>query len=141
MVAVLAGRQLVAVGYRRIDTCSLLLAVLLLVLLAFQPGAGHGNTSACPQGNGGVLHCELSAVAAILLAADHNTGREKDEMKMGINLERKRWIAIMEYFLHQWQQHGQALAVFGTRSFDRYRQQLVPVQVIYNGLCHTAVMK
>ena len=60
---------------------------------------------------------------------------------MGINLEPKYWIAKMEDFLHHWQQQGQVVAVFRTRSFNRYRKQPGPVQVIYNGLHHTTVMK
>lgn len=66
---------------------------------------------------------------------------KKDEMEMGIDLEPQRWIATMEEFLEQWQQQGQAVAVFRTRSLDSYREQLGPVQVIYSGLRRTAVVK
>jgi 4-amino-4-deoxy-L-arabinose transferase-like glycosyltransferase len=66
---------------------------------------------------------------------------KKDEMEMGIDLEPERWIATTEDFLEQWHSHEQAVAVFRTKNIDRYREQLGPVRVIYNGLRRTAVVK
>ena len=66
---------------------------------------------------------------------------KKDEMKMGINLEPERWIATMDDFLEQWQQHDQAVAVIRTKNLDGYREQLGPVRTIYSGLRRTAFVK
>ena len=66
---------------------------------------------------------------------------KKDEMKMGINLEPERWLATTAEFLNQWHSHEQAVAVFRTKSFELYREQLGPVRVIYSGLRRTAVAK
>ena len=66
---------------------------------------------------------------------------KKDEMKMGINLEPERWVATTKEFLDKWNDHEQAVAVFRTRDFHRYQQQLGPAAVIYSGLRRTAVAK
>jgi hypothetical protein len=66
---------------------------------------------------------------------------KKDEMQMGIELEPERWIATTQEFLDQWHSHEQAVAVFRTKNFDRYQQQLGSTRVIYNGLRRTAVVK
>jgi hypothetical protein len=66
---------------------------------------------------------------------------KKDEMKMGINLEPERWVATTKEFLDLWNSHEQAVAVFRTRDFDRYREQLGSAQIIYSGLRRTAVVK
>jgi len=66
---------------------------------------------------------------------------KKDEMQMGIDLEPERWIATTQEFLDQWHSHEQAVAVFRTKNFDRYQQQLGSTRVIYNGLRRTAVVK
>jgi len=66
---------------------------------------------------------------------------KKDEMEMGIDLEPERWIATTQEFLDQWHSHEQAVAVFRTKNFDRYQQQLGSVRLIYSGLRRTAVVK
>jgi hypothetical protein len=60
---------------------------------------------------------------------------------MGIDLEPERWIATTEKFLDQWHNQEQAVAVFRTKNFARYQQQLGSARVIYNGLRRTAVVK
>ena len=214
VVAVLAGRQLAVVGYRRIDAWSLLvLAAALLVcvwqadrfasdvtpvamFMAYRPWfiaasltlviAAVAGFRARPTTPGHIATIGLLVLLAFQLLmwgfqslSGSRSSRElamaiqahvpegtvvysvanypqslpfylqqtiilvdkKDEMKMGINLEPERWIATTEDFLHQWQQHEQAVAVFRTKSLDSYLEQLGPVQVIYNGLRRTAVVK
>jgi len=214
VVAVLAGRQLAAVGYRRIDAWSLLLLAVILLVCAWQAARFASDTTpasmfmayrpwfiaasfmlaiaavagfrARPTKPGHIATVGLLVLLAFQLLAwgfqslsGSRSSRElataiqahvpegtvvyavatypqslpfylqqtitlvskKDEMKMGINLEPERWIATTEDFLHLWQQHDRAVAVFRTKIFDRYRDQLGRVQVIYHGLRRTAVVK
>lgn len=214
VVAVLAGRQMAASGYRKIDAWSLLLlAVVLLVCawqatrfasgvtpaamyIAYRPwfiaaslllaGAALAGFRARPTRPAHVATIGVLVLLAFQLLtwgfqslSGSRSSRElamaiqaqvpdgtavyavatypqslpfylqhtitlvskKDEMKMGINLEPERWLATTEDFLDQWHSHEQAVAVFRTKNFDRYREQLGPARVIYSGLRRTAVAK
>lgn len=214
VVGVLAGRQLAAVGYRRIDAWSLLvLAVVLLVcawqatrfasdvtpaamFAAYRPwfiaaslllaGAALAGFRARPTKPGHITTIGILVLLAFQLLtwgfqslSGSRSSRElamsiqaevpdgtavyavatypqslpfylqqtitlvskKDEMQMGIDLEPERWIATTQEFLDQWHSHEQAVAVFRTKNFDRYQQQLGSTRVIYNGLRRTAVVK
>jgi 4-amino-4-deoxy-L-arabinose transferase-like glycosyltransferase len=214
VVAVLAGRQMAAAGYRKIDAWSLLLlAVVLLVcawqatrfasgvtpaamyiayrpwfiaaslllasaalagfrarptrpvhvatigilvLLAFQLLAwGFQSLSGSRSSrelamaiqaqvpDGTVVYAVANYPQSLPFYLQHTITlvSKKDEMQMGIDLEPERWIATTEEFLDQWHNQEQAVAVFRTKNFARYQQQLGSARVIYNGLRRTAVVK